>query len=746
MQTHEVINIQHALHNCSIKNIRKFVHDLSDVELIKLIDSYLQSFLPYDPRKSPNLSNGIDLNANILSSMQSSFASKYYSHFHRNTKNKYSILNRLPHCLISQMASFMTFFERNFILKLVCFDFYQCCKENNLVSNYHCIIDKRLKKKIKAKEIDIQRLVYSKCLEIRDFYPSMQPLARDIMLPMMTQMCKDSKCQTVLSRNLQRLQVEDFGYWLHCVYQQCIKYSDKKKINTSLNCLLDSLSNVERLTWNGEISGWFSYDNINVSLKMLNRLILFLPQLESFTYRLRIFDSGPHEFVEQLCFILMGIQKSDENINYTAQNHTIQERVSMIELDDKTLCNYNLSTYCNQLKRIDLNLYQMTMWKENKHPIFLVQNCKLLETIKFILQLPNNKEEIDDATQLVSKLIDNLNNNVNVQNSFNLKIIDLRWLIKRNRNINDEHKNENSNDIKFGSDLPYLCFEYLFNLAKKNNVMELGVGLNDDIFEYYFDSKFESYFPAIMNKVQQRHGKSLTKLILNFHGTQDLERLTHIKIDTPPNVGQMDWNLSRSSTPTFLCMQKILVAPISTNILSLSLVSLGKNSLFWVIFCKLVCCLAINLNGLHFNCWNIIFVGIITCFGTGRFNTELLCLLRKALKCKKTKIQHLSLTTNQVPFIRDTIYDFNDAMSKEVTQLLTQITTNTSIKSLFIDPLWLKPQYNEFLRMWYSQPFGNCIIPKILDLNGRNDRNNPRRNKIMRCAHKSIYVATICRD
>ena len=148
---------------------------------------------------------------------------------------------------------------------------------------------------------------------------------------------------------------------------------------------------------------------------------------------------------------------------------------------------------------------------------------------------------------------------------------------------------------------------------------------------------------------------------------------------------------------------------------------------------------------LHFNCWNIIFVGIMTCFGTRHFNTELVRLLRKALKCK-TKIQHLTVTTARIPFIRDTIHNCDDAMSKEITQLLTQITTNTSIKSLFIDPLWLKPQYNEFLRMWYSQPFGNCIIPKILDLNGRNDRKNPRRNKIMRYADKSIYVATICNN
>ena len=56
-------------------------------------------------------------------------------------------------------------------------------------------------------------------------------------------------------------------------------------------------------------------------------------------------------------------------------------------------------------------------------------------------------------------------------------------------------------------------------------------------------------------------------------------------------------------------------------------------------------------------------------------------------------------------------------MAQDITQSLTQITTNTSIKSSFIDPLYLKPDYTHFLRLWYCPPFDDCNIPKFIDLN-----------------------------
>ena len=126
------------------------------------------------------------------------------------------------------------------------------------------------------------------------------------------------------------------------------------------------------------------------------------------------------------------------------------------------------------------------------------------------------------------------------------------------------------------------------------------------------------------------------------------------------------------------------------------------------------------------------------------FNGKVINLLRRAVNCQ-TKLKHVTIQCHYDGFYTK-LYQLNDTMGKEITQLLTQITTNTSIKSLFIDPLWLKPEYNQFLRMWYSDPFGNCNIPKVLDLNGRQIPGLYRKNKVMNTTHKFVYVANISAD
>ena len=135
-------------------------------------------------------------------------------------------------------------------------------------------------------------------------------------------------------------------------------------------------------------------------------------------------------------------------------------------------------------------------------------------------------------------------------------------------------------------------------------------------------------------------------------------------------------------------------------------------------------------------------IEITTTYFAAKFNQELVCLLRQMVNCSTTKLKHLTVSRPGRRF-----WDrINDRMGKEIIQLLTQITTNTSIKSLFIYPLQLKAEYNDFLRMWYCQPFGDCNIPQILDINPSRIPVTvcARTRKIMRCTSKSIYVTQFC--
>ena len=122
-------------------------------------------------------------------------------------------------------------------------------------------------------------------------------------------------------------------------------------------------------------------------------------------------------------------------------------------------------------------------------------------------------------------------------------------------------------------------------------------------------------------------------------------------------------------------------------------------------------------------------------------------LLRQILQIG-TKLNHLTIKSQRnVDDRGDEIMGdeiMGDEMGKEITSLLTQITTKTSIKSLYLDPLWLAPEYNEYLRMWYGEPFGNCNIPQMLDLKGGRSRLYPRRNVMFDNTTKAVYVAKIC--
>ena len=52
-------------------------------------------------------------------------------------------------------------------------------------------------------------------------------------------------------------------------------------------------------------------------------------------------------------------------------------------------------------------------------------------------------------------------------------------------------------------------------------------------------------------------------------------------------------------------------------------------------------------------------------------------------------------------------------------KIATQLTQNTSIKSLYISPTRLQSQTETWLRFWFADPFGQCLLPKISRKDGR---------------------------
>ena len=54
--------------------------------------------------------------------------------------------------------------------------------------------------------------------------------------------------------------------------------------------------------------------------------------------------------------------------------------------------------------------------------------------------------------------------------------------------------------------------------------------------------------------------------------------------------------------------------------------------------------------------------------------------------------------------------------SKELCQLITSITTYSSIKSICLNGFQMNKQESQFLRMWFCEPFGYCSISQV-DIN-----------------------------
>ena len=140
------------------------------------------------------------------------------------------------------------------------------------------------------------------------------------------------------------------------------------------------------------------------------------------------------------------------------------------------------------------------------------------------------------------------------------------------------------------------------------------------------------------------------------------------------------------------------------------------------------------------------------------FHRELVDLLKQAANCNyETNLRHLTITRPyKIPTRISERHSkvepqINDKTGKEIVQLLTQITTNTNIKSIYIEPLWLNKECNDFLRMWYCQPFGNCNIPQAPNKYPRNYYKDQDDSEYDRAAYKTmsrsvkfVSVAKIC--
>ena len=81
----------------------------------------------------------------------------------------------------------------------------------------------------------------------------------------------------------------------------------------------------------------------------------------------------------------------------------------------------------------------------------------------------------------------------------------------------------------------------------------------------------------------------------------------------------------------------------------------------------------------------------------------------------KIKLRHLCIVSHyDISNLGCDKFRLNLKQSQEIASLITRVTTTTTIKSLYFEPLWIADDCVDFLRMWYDDPFGCCNIPKIV--------------------------------
>lgn len=100
--------------------------------------------------------------------MQNTFAKKYYKN--PTSKSKHSLLlTSLSLCILSSVVSFLSFNDGN-LNKSICWQFYQSCKDSNLISNQHTFINNSKLYKLQRNEMNVARFLCGKHLHLHNVY------------------------------------------------------------------------------------------------------------------------------------------------------------------------------------------------------------------------------------------------------------------------------------------------------------------------------------------------------------------------------------------------------------------------------------------------------------------------------------------------------------------------------------------------------------------------------------------------
>jgi hypothetical protein len=174
MDVSDIICLKHSLYKGNVQNIRSLVKELTDDELVQVFDYYLQNFIPssynrvlypkitnhkcvsYDKVQNYNLHHLNTRNANILRLMQHKLCSNLMPY----KQPHHSIITVLPVSLLSAITSYMSFYERNTIIKLISWDFWKYNNNHNMTACHEggFIIPLRMDKLFIRQEMDFRRI------------------------------------------------------------------------------------------------------------------------------------------------------------------------------------------------------------------------------------------------------------------------------------------------------------------------------------------------------------------------------------------------------------------------------------------------------------------------------------------------------------------------------------------------------------------------------------------------------------
>ena len=476
-ETSDIIALQHAIYNTSVKSIRQFILSLPDCDLVSLLDCYLQRYLPqrhnFDlwranteiPKKSQlidsihtwnlqNINNNnnkkstnpntCNHNYNILRSMQNSFAKKYYQNPKPKTRQHSLLLKILPPCLLSTIISFLSFNDRN-LNKSVCFDFYQSCKDKNLLGNYHSLITDSKLRKLQRNEMDIRRFIHCKHLEFARVSSSkFGPLLVRIIAGDSTNnhVTHKSQCKYInknhRDRNWPKKSLTKGNYTTLTIEDQ--HWILWESTRNSMIHLIVNLANARRKDWMGKLK-----ENYINSLKGITKLVwtcrvdvegkmgLFMslmPNIESIVF----VDGTSNANVFRTIQTLKNIYKTFLSIS--CEKASIAGNASP-RLSKRSL-NINTERHGlgKKLQYLDMDVRHASFWSYfdsakdhfNCNPLYLVRFCKKLKVfrLKITPPTPNNNNSKNKSKQSKNK-----NKNKNNKNNKN-----------KNKNTN---KNNNKN-------------------------------------------------------------------------------------------------------------------------------------------------------------------------------------------------------------------------------------------------------------------------------------------------------------